>query len=129
MGTEPNGSLAGRLTTGAGIGDPVPVSETLCMLPAAALLLSVKLSEALSADVVAGVKVIETVQFDPAATVLAVEQVIPVIAKSPAFAPATEGLLENVRGPVPVFINVTTTVELVECCGMVPKDVLGGRVT
>jgi hypothetical protein len=125
--TEPKGTLAGRLTTGAAAPEvPVPVKETLCGLLEA---LSAKVSEALSAAIVDGLKVSITVQVAPAATMLAVEQVELVMTKSAAFAPVTAGLLVKVSGPPPVFFSVTVMTGLVPPCGTEPKAALAGRLT
>jgi hypothetical protein len=92
------------------------------MLLATALLLSTKLSEAISPDVVVGLNVSVTVQFEPPATWEAVEQVIELIGKSAAFAPVTVGLLAKVNGAPPVFVSVTFIGALVA-----PTEIEGGE--
>jgi hypothetical protein len=110
-GTAPKASGLGgtgvRVTTGMGTAVPVPVSVTLCMLLATPLLLSRKLSEAVSPEVVEGLNETVTVQLEPAATDEAEEQVIPVMEKSAAFVPETPGLLAKLSGAPPMFISVT----------------------
>ncbi len=125
-GMAPNGSVPGRLTTGAGGTVPVPVSETLCV---AGVALSAKLSDAASAANVEGLNVSVTVQLPLAATGEAVEQVMPVIAKSAAFVPETLGLLVKFSGAAPVFISVTIIAGLVTPFTTEPNGKLAGRVT
>jgi hypothetical protein len=122
-GTEPNETLAGRLTPGA---VPVPVKETVCALGVA---LSAKLRVAFSPAAVDGVKDIVTPQVAPAATWLAVVQVEVTMAKSAALVPEMDGLLVKVRAPLPVFLSVTVTGELVVCSMTEPNDWLAGRLT
>ena len=108
------------LATGAGGVWPVPVMVTLCMLLATPLLLSTKLSEAVSPEAFAGLNVRVTVQLEPAGTVLAVEQVIELTGKSAAFVPVTVGLLAKARDAPPVFVTVTLIGAL-----MAPTEVVG----
>ncbi len=70
-----------------------------------------------------------TVQLPPAATGDAIEQVMELIGKSPAFAPVTAGLLVNVSEPVPVFISVTVIAALVAPWGTELKGSLPGSET
>ena len=79
---------------------PVPVSDTLCGLPAA---LSATLTEALREPVAWGVNVTLMVQFAPVATL--VPHVF-VWLKSPLLAPATVILL-IVSDALPVLVSVT----------------------
>jgi hypothetical protein len=122
-GTDPNDSLAGRLTTGT---VPVPVNGTLCVLGVA---LSAKFSEAPSAPAVVGLNVSMTVQDPPAATGVAGAHVLEVIAKSPAFAPETDGVLVNVSDAPPVFIRVTVIAALVVPSATAPNATPAGRLT
>ena len=75
---------------------PVPVSDTVCGLPAA---LSVTDIVPVSAPTDPGVKVTEMVQFAPAATL------DPQVLVSPKFALAT--ILVMLSEPVPVLVRVT----------------------
>jgi hypothetical protein len=80
----------------------VPVSGTLCGLPAA---LSAIRSDAVRAPVAVGVKVTFTVQLPPAATGAA-RQVLELMAKSPGLVPARVRLLID-SGALPVLLTVT----------------------
>ena len=84
---------------------PDPDRVTTCVLPAAASLLSVKVSVALSAPVAAGVNVTLTVQVLLGVTVAPV-QVSALLAKSLGFVPPSVAV-EMVRLPVPVLVTVT----------------------
>src|SRR5208282_3844765 len=106
--------------------DAPPLSATLCELGDA---LSAKPSEADSPAAVDGLNVSVTVQFAPAATWLAVEQVAAVMAKSAAFAPERPGLLEKVSEALPTFIKVTVIGALVGPSGTGPNDRVARRVT
>jgi hypothetical protein len=106
---EPKVRLAGvSVTAGAGAA-PVPVSDTLCGLPAASSpiwMLAVRVPAAL------GVKVVEIVQAALTASVEGLNGHVFVWAKSPAFAPLTP-TLEIVKGAVPELVSVTDCAALV----------------
>ena len=99
--TDPNPKLAGKLTAGA---VPVPLSATLCD---AGVALSAKFSDALSPVIVEGEKVRVTTQLLPAATCMAVEQVLDTMVKSAALVPVSAGFAVNISGALPEFINAT----------------------
>jgi hypothetical protein len=87
------------------------------------LALSVKFNEAVSDDVVEGLKVSVTVQLPLMATGLEVEQVAAVMLKSPGFDPGapTAGAAVKFNEPFPVFITVTVMGALVTPCWTDPN--------
>ena len=95
--------IAGAGTT------PVPLSATLCGLPAA---LSLMLTAPLRAPEADGAKVTLMVQLAPAANVLGLMGQVLVCAKSPALVPVTE-MLVIVRAAVPLLVSVTVLAALV----------------
>ena len=104
---DPKLKLAGdRLTAGA---VPVPLTPTLCGLPAASSLIP---TLALRLPVAAGVKLTVIVQVALTASVAGPEGQVFVCAKSAEFVPATAMLL-IVSGAVPLFVSVTDCVPLV----------------
>ena len=96
---------------------PVPLSVTLCGLPAALSLIVTLAPRLPLAD---GVKVTLIVQLAPAASVLGLMGQVLVCAKSPAFVPATV-MLVIVRAAVPLFVSVTDLAALVVPTFWAPK--------
>jgi len=92
---------ADKLTVGAGMVVPVPLSVKECGLPAA---LSVMVTEAARAPVAVGVNVTLIVQF-PLFAATELPQLF-VCAKSPLFAPVTP-MLVMLRAALPVLVSVT----------------------
>lgn len=119
-GTDPNDSLAGRVTAGA---VPVPVRGTLCVLGVA---LSLKLREALLAPTANGVNVSLTVQVPPEVSGFAGKHVLETNAKSPGFVPLIVGGLLNMSDPAPVFVIVSDSFGLVVPWSTGPKAILPG---
>jgi hypothetical protein len=89
---------------------PVPLRLTVCVLPAAPLLLSVTVSAPVAEPLAVGVKVTLIVQDPDAATELEVEQVVPEVAA--ANGPVTARAVK-VRLALPVLVTVTVCVALV----------------
>jgi hypothetical protein len=96
------------VTAGAGT-TPVPLSATLCGLPAA---LSLMLMALLRLPLADGVKVTLIVQLAPAANVLGLMGQVLVCAKSPVLVPVSV-ILVIVRAAVPLFVSVTDLAALV----------------
>jgi hypothetical protein len=90
---------------------PTPDRVTACVLPAALVLLSVKVTVPLAAPVAAGVNVTLTVQVPLGVTVAPV-QVSALLAKSLAFAPPSVAVV-MVRLSGPVLVTVTVWAALV----------------
>ncbi len=86
---------------------PVPLSATLCGLPVA---LSVNEMDAVRVPAAVGLNVALTEQAEPAVRLAA--QVLPEMAKSPAFVPAN-AMFEKVTVPLPVLVMVTLCAALV----------------
>lgn len=89
---------------------PVPLSATWCGLPDA---LSVTLTLAVRVPAAVGVKVVDTAQEAPAASVLGLSGHVVVRAKSPAFAPVSE-MPVIVSAALPVFFSVADWAALVD---------------
>ena len=95
---------------------PVPVRETICMVPATPPESSVMVNVADSADVVEGVKVMLTTQVFPGpgaggTAVLFLQVVVPAtMAKSAALGPERATAFEDERFKVSVPLLVTVTV-------------------
>ena len=98
---------------------PVPLSATLCVLPAAPWLLSVMLSVPVSGPVAAGEKVTLIVQEPPAATLP------PQLLVSPKL--ALMARLVMVSGALPVLLRVTGCDPLVVPAFWLPNVRLGGE--
>ena len=118
----PNARLAGfKLKDKVGV-RPVPDKPTDCGLPVPSLL---KMRLADRAPAAADVK--DTVTEHVAAGLSEAGQVLPVMLKSPAFAPPSAIEL-NVTGPVPVEVTVTDCVALVEPISVSGKLKLEGLI-
>src|SRR5262245_40520180 len=117
--------VGASVTAGAGA-TPVPLSPTVCGLPAA---LDEMLTLAVRAPAAVGVNVTEIVQLAPAASVLGPSGQLLSWAKSPALAPASP-MLEITSGASPEFVNVTLCAALVVPTSWLPKPrLVGDRLT
>src|SRR5262245_21022195 len=117
--------VGASVTAGAGA-TPVPLSPTVCGLPAA---LDEMLTVAVRAPAAVGVNVTEIVQLAPAASVAGLSGQLLSWAKSPALAPASP-MLEITSGARPEFVNVTLCAALVVPTSWLPKPrLVGDRLT
>jgi len=105
-----------------GVVVPVPVSPTVCGLPAA---LSVMVKVPVRVPAAVGVKVTLIMQFALAASIAGSVPQVFVSAKSPEVP-----IVLIVRGPVPVFVSVTVCAELGVFSNWLPKvRVVGASIT
>lgn len=118
-----DGAVAVIVKSG-GVFVPVPVSGTVCGLPAA---LSVMVKVPARAPSAVGVNVTLILQFAPAASVAGLigQAVAPVLVSAKSLGAGMEMVL-IVRGPVPVFVSVTICAVLVVFSCWLPKARLVG---